>query len=291
VSTARHSQSTRHQQTYARTQVRDPRTEGKPQASGGLSIGTLAAASVASVVSAIVVSHIWGPGTLYGTAATPVIIALVKEGLDRPKRAVTNVRQARAFDPLAEGRAGLDEGDFATAAPAVQGGGRTVHQVPTGPRVPHMPKRRSLLIALATGVVAFAIAAFALTGSELVFGSSAVGGVKSRTTLFGGSTHTSKSEKKQKKSSDGGSTTSKPKKRQQTREPKSTSTTPESTTTTPQTVAPGATTPSQTPTGSGGTSTSQTQTTQTSPPPANVPSPNSSQQTSPTTTTPSPTAP
>jgi hypothetical protein len=289
VSTARHQQ-TSHQQTFARTQVREPGTEIQPPRSGGgVSVSTLAVASTSSVVSAVVVSHIWGPGTLYGAAATPVIVALVSEAVQRPRRVLETARQARAFDPLAEGRRGLDEGDLAAAAPGTAGE-RTVHRAPPGPRVPRMPKRRSVLIALATGLIAFAIAAFVLTGSELVFGSSSVGGGSSRTTLFGGSAQTSKHTKR---TPDSSSKSSKSDKQRRTRRQTSTETTPTPTaptTTTPETIAPGTTTgPTQTSTGSGGTSspsTQPTQPTQTAPSPTGSPSPTTNQP--PSTATPAP---
>ena len=70
-------------------------------------------ASAASVAAAFVVSRVWGPGTVYGAAATPVIVALVSELLHRPAQAIETVRRTRdtiAFDPVAEGRAGMREG-------------------------------------------------------------------------------------------------------------------------------------------------------------------------------------
>jgi hypothetical protein len=149
---------------------------------------TLIVASLASVSSALVVSHIWGPGTLVGAAVTPVIVTLVSEALQRPAKVITTVRPvrsraARRFDPVAEGRRGLDEGDL-DAAWAVATGeepARSVHRVRTR-RIPRAAVRAALL----TGLVGFAIGAFVLTGSELVFGGSAVSGGHRRTTFFGG---------------------------------------------------------------------------------------------------------
>jgi hypothetical protein len=84
------------------------------QAKSGLSASTLMIASVSSAVAAIVVSKLWGGGTLIGAATTPVIVALVSEALRRPARAIDTVRTTRAarFDPIAEGRRGLAEGDL-----------------------------------------------------------------------------------------------------------------------------------------------------------------------------------
>jgi hypothetical protein len=244
VSTARRPRTT------ARTQVREPQTEERRNA-GGVSPMTLAAASLASVVSAIVVSHIWGPGTLYGAAATPVIVALVSEALNRPKRVIQtarHVRSTRDYDPVAEGRRGLDEGDLATMASGGEAQ-RSLHRAPRGPPV---PRRRGVLIALATGAVAFAVAAFALTGGELVFGHSAVGGVSSRTTLFGGSSgnhHKSKSASQGHKQQSTSSSS--------TKSGSSSSAAPTPTATTPKTTTPapgsGTSTTPTTTSGSGGT--------------------------------------
>jgi hypothetical protein len=162
-----------------------PRTRdvAPPAHHGGLSVTTLAIASASSLVAALVVSRLWGAGTLAGAAVTPVVVTLVAEALHRPRRAIQTVRQTRVgdrYDPLAEGRAGLREGDLATArAPAPPP--RTVHRVTV-----RRPGRRAVVAALVTGIAAFAIAALVLTSGELALGGSASSG-DGRTTLFGGS--------------------------------------------------------------------------------------------------------
>jgi hypothetical protein len=158
---------------------------GNDRKDSGVGPKTLIVASLASVTSALVVSHIWGPGTLVGAAVTPIIVTLVSEVLQRPRRVITTVRPraSRRFDPVAEGRRGLDEGDL-DAAWAVAAGeepARSVHRARTR-RVP----RAAVRAALVTGLVAFVIAGLVLTGSELVFGGSAVSGADRRTTFFGG---------------------------------------------------------------------------------------------------------
>jgi hypothetical protein len=153
-----------------------------PATGGGLSLATLAIASASSLVAALVVSRLWGVGTLAGAAVTPVVVALVAEALHRPRRVIQTVRRTRVgdhFDPLAEGRAGVREGDLATARPPAPPP-RTVHRVAV-----RRPGRRALAAALVTGIAAFAIAALVLPSGELVFGSSAGSG-GARTTLFGG---------------------------------------------------------------------------------------------------------
>jgi hypothetical protein len=155
-------------------------------AQSGLSVGTLAIASASSLVAAVVTSKLWGGGTLVGAAVTPVIVALVSEGLKRPTQVIGTVREARAtrYDPVAEGRRGLREGDLDVARPARPGEGdrRRVHRVGPSPQ----QSRRRLLLAVATGLVAFVLAGVLLTGSELVFGNSAVSSPDKRTTLLGG---------------------------------------------------------------------------------------------------------
>jgi len=231
----------------APTRVHDRRHE-PPHAGGGLSPTTLTAASLASVVAAVVVSHVWGPGTLYGAAATPIIVAVVSELIQRPRRVIQtarHVRPTRSFDPVAEGRQGLREGDLESASvpPAPE---RTDHHA-DGHRLPG--GRRGLVIALATGIVAFAIGAFVLTSGELVFGSSQVGGGHSRTTLFGGKPAKKRDQNSQSQSTDKSKTqtdqqsTTKTTKTQQDTTTKTTTPSATQTTTTPRsttTTAPGA---------------------------------------------------
>src|SRR3954449_11106703 len=100
--------------------VRSDVTSNRQQARSGLSVTTLMIASLSSLAAALVVSKIWGGGTLFGAAMTPVIVALVSEGLRRPATIVTSVRETRGrYDPVAEGRAGLREGDLERARPAM----------------------------------------------------------------------------------------------------------------------------------------------------------------------------
>ena len=161
------------------------------QAKPGLSASTLLIASASSAVAAIVVSKLWGGGTLIGAATTPVIVALVSEALRRPARAIDTVRTVRAarFDPVAEGRRGLAEGDLDRArrppvpAAAQAEAERRVHRA-SGPRL-KLPRPR-VIAAVATGLVAFVVAGVVLTGSELVFGKSSLTSSGRRTTYFGG---------------------------------------------------------------------------------------------------------
>jgi hypothetical protein len=156
-------------------------TSDRQQAKPGLSVTTLIIASASSLAAAIVVSKIWGGGTLIGAAMTPVIVALVSEGLRRPATVITTVRDTRSgrFDPVAEGRAGLSEGDLENARapmPAAAAAERRVHRVSGGGggRLRARLPRPRLIAAVVTGLAAFILAGVLLTGSELVLGKSVV---------------------------------------------------------------------------------------------------------------------
>ncbi len=130
---------------------------------------TLAIASASSVVAAIVVSKIWGPGTLIGAAATPVIVTLVGEGLKKPAEKITVVRVSPS---------GTEVHERNPPPPPVAGA--------LAERSVHRSRRKPLLIALATGLAAFVIGAVVLTSSELVFGNASLTSGDQRTTVFGG---------------------------------------------------------------------------------------------------------
>ena len=61
------------------SQTRNPREDANR-----LDLRTLAIASVSAAVAAIVVSRIWASGTPIAAAATPVVVTILKEMLDRP---------------------------------------------------------------------------------------------------------------------------------------------------------------------------------------------------------------
>ena len=93
-------------QPNMRRTVAPPRRSPDPQpveppARGGLDVTTLVAAAVASVVAATVVSRLWQAGTVWATAMTPVIVALVKEAVERPAKRVSSIATRAAAPPLA----------------------------------------------------------------------------------------------------------------------------------------------------------------------------------------------
>src|SRR3954465_4540286 len=74
--------------------------EPEQQKSGsGLSIQTLLISPAAPVAAATVVPMIWEKGTILATAMTPVIVALVSEGLRKPVQHVSAVAPRVARRP------------------------------------------------------------------------------------------------------------------------------------------------------------------------------------------------
>lgn len=176
-------------------------TAEKSHTGGGLSISTLLISAAAAVAAAVVVPLIWERGTLVATAMTPVIVALVSEGLRKPAEKITAVtprvtrRTAtgaalRRFDPDAArtrhpesvGARGRGPERYEPDIPA---GGVSAHD-PFGLREADGPRRNWWKIGLATGLLAFVIGASVITLSELAGGGSVAG--HERTSLFGGST-------------------------------------------------------------------------------------------------------
>ena len=262
--------------TRAATVGRDV-SQNRKQAKPGLSVSTLMIASLSSLAAAVVVSRLWGGGTLIGAAMTPVIVALVSEGLNRPAKAIGTVpkaigtvRQTRGgrYDPVAEGRAGLEEGDFDGArtppVPAAAAAQIRVHRASTPKQgfSLRMPRPR-VLAAIGTGLVAFLIAAVFLTSSELVLGKS-VTSSSHRTTLVPVNRSASSSTTKDKTDTT------------KTTDTTTTPTTSTATTTTPpaeSTPAPSETTPAVPPTTTAAPQATPpaTSTPQAAPPPATTP--------------------
>ena len=211
-----------------------PRTSAEPptQSQGkseGLSAQTLVIAAIASAIAAIVVSRLWGQGTIIASAITPVIVALVSEALRKPIESERVRRPVRAVGSTAsrasrvsrreEGRppSGRTPTVMAPPAPGVDEGLRQresgvepgpvkvyssgSNRRPRDPRGGGGPGSRRVKIAVVTGLVAFLIAAVALTLPELIFGGSVAG--KRDTTYFGGGKSSSEKGEEQDGSSDG----------------------------------------------------------------------------------------
>jgi hypothetical protein len=148
------------------------------QSSSGISVQTLAISAGAAVAAAVIVPMIWERGTLVATAMTPVIVALVSEGLRHPAEKITTATSRVARRPGA-----ASEPQPFDPLPEEEPGGPTQDDDPFGLRE-RPPIRRHWRLAVMTGLVAFVLAVTALTMSELVFGGSA--SRDSSTTFFGG---------------------------------------------------------------------------------------------------------
>jgi hypothetical protein len=234
-------------------------------------VSTLIAAAIASVVAATVVSKIWQAGTIMATAMTPVIVALVKEAVERPARRVSSIATRTGAPPLARGaRVLVEPPPEADAPPPPVGPSPELTRMRVYGRERATPGRRWKL-AVATGLLACVIAVAAMTLPELVAGRSVVSG-SHNTTIFGGHRSTPAATKTKTDQT----TTTDEKKTTSTDQPQDTTTQTE----------PGATTttaPAQTATQPGQT---QTQTQPTAPPTGTQPAPAQTQPTTPAPTTP-----
>jgi hypothetical protein len=165
---------------------------------GGIDLLTLAITAIASAAAAYTVSKIWPPGALASAALTPVLVALFREGLLRPAKAVTQAVPVRGLVRSAPGPTGTQVHDAAAPPPAAEP--EPVPATEPTPPAPAAPERvpqqgevtyhstsraRRWRLAIVTGLLGFAIAAIVFTVPELVSGQAASG--DGATTLFGGS--------------------------------------------------------------------------------------------------------
>lgn len=170
---------------------------------GGLSLRTLAIASAASLTAAMVSSRLFPPGTIYASALTPVIVAAVSELLHRPADRVSELRRQRRTMVMEAARAPYgEEGAALEGAPSFAQGAAAEEELATtsgnGAGAPppmhiHGRTRSRLLhpkVWVVTGLIAFVIAAAALTLPELIFGGAVAN--NHRTTIFGGGGSSSK---------------------------------------------------------------------------------------------------
>jgi len=165
---------------------------------GHLSFQTLVIASLSSAAAALLTSFFWESGTVFSAAFTPVIVSIVGEALKRPAKTISEVRPVRRDRAISTARgtpamsgvpspaAGTaPSGDTAPSVTSSTAGG--VAGRPRGRGFTRLFGRRvNMRLALATGGLAFLIAAAFLTLPELVAGES-VAGQPGRTTLGGGS--------------------------------------------------------------------------------------------------------
>jgi hypothetical protein len=245
----------------------------------GADLVTLMVAALAAVVAAVVTSKLWQNGTLISTAMTPVIVALVKEYVQRPVEKVGELARAPIVAVRSGSTTAMPVGARRRSAPPeAERHGRIIDaprepdpqeyepletRLPPGEdpydtpyrvyrQKPSAPGRGRpwWKVGLVTGLAAFLVAVVVITVPELVGGGSVAGAGK--TTLFSHKkSSASKDQSKDtttsttKSDSNGTSTPSSNGQQQQ-----STTTTPSSATpqsTTPQSTTPQSTTPSAAP--------------------------------------------
>jgi hypothetical protein len=164
-----------------------------------VNIRTLVIASIASAAAAVITSQFWVQGTWMAAAVTPVIVALVSEMLHRPTEVIAERVTSRGVPilPATRGPAGpgrrepAGDDEPAPAEPGTRGESpappvRVYRSGGDKPVRPRSSRRRIAIgVVAATAVLAFAITAIALTGTELLTGGS-IGKGGGDTTLFSG---------------------------------------------------------------------------------------------------------
>ena len=157
-------------------------------------------------------SKFWAGGTVFAAAMTPVVVAIVKELLERPMQSEVVRRSASRVTDVATARRAIAGGAAARTEserrrspatgtlphpPSTNGNGHGGDEVTQGDVLLSHPRRTygsgggsrwrrvHFRVAIVTGLLAFVIAALVLTVPELVFGGS-VGSSDRSTTIFGG---------------------------------------------------------------------------------------------------------
>ena len=144
--------------------------------SGGLSVTTLLIASGSAVAAAVIVPLFWERGSIVAAAITPIIVTLTSEALKKPVEKLPTAVGVWRKTP--QGTAVREPGgrDFEVHDPEEERLEVDPAQVddPFGLREPERSgiTRRMVVIALVTGLIAFAIAAVVVTAGELTFGDS-----------------------------------------------------------------------------------------------------------------------
>ncbi|WCB92135.1 hypothetical protein DSM104299_00820 [Baekduia alba] len=166
--------------------------------SSGIELTTLFLSAIASATAAYVTSKIWAAGTLFSAAMSPVIVALVKEGLRKPTEVVANVAAPSRWTRTGADEPGLVPDPGAIPAPA--------DDAPVvDPDAPHVvlppvvatehsavnvySTRSSRLrwrVAVLTGLLGFVICVVVFTVPELIAGQSLGRHSDNATTIFGG---------------------------------------------------------------------------------------------------------
>ncbi len=157
--------------------------------SGGLSVTTLLIASGSAAAAAVIVPLFWERGSLLAAAITPIIVTLTSEALRKPVEKLPTVGVWRST-PQGTALRQPEGRDFDPLDPEEERYEVDPQQAddPFGLREPERGgffTRKRVVLALVTGLLAFAIAAVVVTASELaIFGDSV--SRQHRTTFFGG---------------------------------------------------------------------------------------------------------
>jgi hypothetical protein len=162
----------------------------KKDSGGGLSLQTLLLSSIGAATSAIVVPMFWQRGSVIATAVTPIVVAVVSELLRRPAEKITTVAP-RVTRRSATGAAVRSRQPTEVVDPPYEG---VSAEDPFGLRAADRPPRgrRSLKLAVYTGLLAAVIGAGVVTASELAVFGHQIGNSNRTTGLGGGSTHHAK---------------------------------------------------------------------------------------------------
>ena len=196
-----------------------PSSDGSTERQG-LSIQTLAIAAISSGAAAVITSTFWQGGTVFAASMTPVVVAIVREMLERPMQSEVVKRSASRVTDVATARRAIAGGAAARTErererspatgsvpqpPSANGSGDPDGEVTPGDVLLSHPRRtyasggpgrsRRLKIAVVTGLLAFVIAAVVLTVPELVLGGS-VGSQDRSTTIFGGGKSSQQDERR-----------------------------------------------------------------------------------------------
>jgi hypothetical protein len=179
----------------------------QPRADSGIELTTLVISAMASAAAAYITSKIWAPGTLFSAAMSPVIVALVKEGLRKPTEVVANVVPTVATPARWSRTSASDPGlvvdpgaETPEPGPPVDPDAPHVVLPPvvaaeTGPVRVYSTRARRLRwrLAVITGLLGFGVCVVLFTVPELIAGKS-IGRSGGATTLWGGHRrHTNKS--------------------------------------------------------------------------------------------------
>ncbi|MGI8846433.1 MAG: hypothetical protein ACR2HC_09735, partial [Thermoleophilaceae bacterium] len=136
-----------------------------------IELRTLMIASIASAVAAIVVSRIWTAGTPIAAAATPVLVTLLREALDRP---ASRIAERLTTDSPAVADTTLRDVPREPSSRATEvdspeqtqpGDVRIYRQQPTATK--RAMGKISPRVVLITGLLAFAIAGVVITAGQI----------------------------------------------------------------------------------------------------------------------------